>query len=662
MSESPDETNATEIKKTYSEAITKATRFLISSGIILFLLIVIVGQELRDYRKKQAEFAKQIATTVEDRQKQVRQLNSTYKKICKILIPLEEGNRRPRDTADIKLSSVISVNTTGLIEVPAHPGAQFRIDNEESQSHVDATFKDLVDGCRQNLDLTKGPVESEPFPRRTSGVRSETDLRDLSRDQEKLDGIIEVLKKDLETSAATTAKAEKSKPQNGRQIDKKALLENLATYHDRYRRIIDLSRDLLTVTKETKSLNAAKNSIPTPFGNFEIAPRLALLGLTYAILLVYLSFQGSVRKIRALADSQATIIGEESTIAAPLWSPSPRQSGPDPTSGEAKLLSILVHFVWLAITAWLTFECLFRWNATKALAFDYKSFWGYLLLVVFIATFLVAVWLFLPGRFKKLLAVRNKSPETPPHLISNRRVFIGLGAITTVGLLTFGVRRLFARSTPKLTKRAVAEFTSNPSLGGWIQNKRKKKVVHFSDVCQGHLPIHHNPWSSFEGEKLVHAACHARIYEQLGMKAAKSMQAERQPAPDQQNNPRARGALTPQAIEHGKLAIAYFEKAIALEPFALHLYDRIRKVYGALEDYAAIPKLLAETLKKVQDEAKVAKAAGNRKRHKKLLRLEEAFTSRVKTTANRRKGAAEWKASQENPQTNNAQTSGNAQQ
>lgn len=66
--------------------------------------------------------------------------------------------------------------------------------------------------------------------------------------------------------------------------------------------------------------------------------------------------------------------------------------------------------------------------------------------------------------------------------------------------------------------------------------------------------------------------------------------------------------------------------------------------------------LFAESLQMVQDEAKVSKAAGNQKRPKKLLRLEEAFTLRVETTANSRESAAKWKANQ-GTQTHNTQTS-----
>jgi hypothetical protein len=112
---------------------------------------------------------------------------------------------------------------------------------------------------------------------------------------------------------------------------------------------------------------------------------------------------------------------------------------------------------------------------------------------------------------------------------------------------------------------------------------------------------------------------------------------------EKRTEPLGRDKLTEKGVEHGKLALEYFKKAISLKPLSLHLYDELRRVYGTLELYDEIPKLFEESLKMVQHETTLAKATGNLKRLQSLRRTEQAFKLRLKTTEKRRNKAAERK-------------------
>ena len=59
----PDKDQVADLQKAYSEAISRTTKFLVSTAIISAILIIIVGQELREYRKKQDALAKGIKET-----------------------------------------------------------------------------------------------------------------------------------------------------------------------------------------------------------------------------------------------------------------------------------------------------------------------------------------------------------------------------------------------------------------------------------------------------------------------------------------------------------------------------------------------------------------------------------------------------------------------
>ena len=655
MPDPSDKPDPGEIQNSYSEAIAKGTRFLIYAGIILFTLIVIVGQELREYRTKQASLAKQIKTTADDKRKvvngdkrsHVEGLETIYPKICKDVHQFANDAERS-DRNDKTATNDREASLERFIRVPLVAEEDQTDQVDDSAAKINVTFAELIDGCDKFREREKITDAQETFPHGTGGIRKPTDLDALVRDEEKLSALVAVLEQGLEKEKEQQ-REEKNKPKSAQRqkLNSHAerdlrLVKNLSEYGNKYRRFIDLTRELFSLTEQSQTLKSAKNSIPTPFGNFDIAPRLALLGLTYATILAYFSFYGGVRRIRKLASDYSTATGEVVHIPAPFWSPNPA-----PTHKGEILLSVLVHVVWLATAIWLTAECVFNWTATKVLAFDYRPFWQYLLIALLVATVIAALWLFLPQRFKAFFHTHEGANGSTVRF--NRRRFVGVGIAGGLGLLTFGVYRFLRTKAPSLPQKALAEFTASPELVKWIQrqkNKKQNQVIHHADVCSDHLPADHNRMKNIEGQR-VHVGYQARIFEALGVQARNDMLTAIQ---EKRTDGFNRDKFSEAGLAQGEMAIAYFKKAIDVSPLSIHLYDRLRRVYGSLERYDEIQKLYSDGLNRIKRDAVIAKATGSARRQASLRRAEQALSSRLKTTKSRAERAKKRKDKKEKGQ------------
>ena len=658
MPDPSDKTASSDIQHSYHEAIVKNTRFLISAGIILFTLIVIVGQELREYRTRQANLAKQIKATADDKRKvvngdkrsHVEGLENIYPKICK------DVHQFANDAEQSERTDKTSESLERFIRVPRIAPEEDQGDQiDDSAAKINVTFAELVEGCDKFKEREKITDAQETFPHGTGGIRKPADLDTLVRDEEKLSALVAVLEQGLEKEKEEQKKEEKNKPKSGQRpkLNNHAerdlrLVKNLSDYGNKYRRFIDLTRELFTLTEQSQTLKSAKNSIPTPFGNFDIAPRLALLGLAYATILAYFSFYAGVRKIRRLASDYSSASGEVVSIPAPFWSPNPA-----PTQKGKILLSMLVHVVWLSAAIWLTVECVFTWAATKVLAFDYRSFWEYLLIALLLATIIAGVWLFLPQHFKGFFHGEGGADGSTVRI--NRRRFIGAGIVGAVGLLTFGVYRFLRTKAPSLPRKALAEFTANPEIVTWIQrqkNKKQNQIIHHVDVCADHLPADHNRTNVIAGER-VHVSYQARIFEEFGKQAQKRMLSA---VEERRKDKFSRDKFTESGLAQAELAIAYFKKAIDVSPLSIHLYDRLRRVYGSLERYDEIQKLFSDGLSRIKRDAVIAKATGLRRRQAKLRRAEKALSARLKTNKDRAERAKKRKEKREQSRETNGNT------
>ena len=300
----------------------------------------------------------------------------------------------------------------------------------------------------------------------------------LVRGDQKLGELVRYVKDQVERNkVASPGQSEKAWLDNAR-----GLVKDLEKYRDLYQEHTDLARALLSVTKESVDLKAAKKSIPTPFGSFQIAPKLALFGLAVALLLTYFPFYSSVRKVRGLANEHNAATGRDGfpplRIPAPFWSPDhERQTDSEPpislSSSPEIVLSVSLHLVWLLAAGWLIYECIFTWNATKALAFEFKNFWELLLVATLTGAVLAAVWLYFLERWKSALLKLKKSNGNKGANLK-RRAFVSLGVLSVVGLLGLGLFRFLRKQKgPRPVRKTASYFAATSE--DWVQNKGRRR-------------------------------------------------------------------------------------------------------------------------------------------------------------------------------------------
>jgi hypothetical protein len=329
----------------------------------------------------------------------------------------------------------------------------------------------------------------------------------------------------------------------------------------------------------------------------------------------------------------------------------------------------LLHVVWISLAVWLVFECVETWQATKALAFAYKSLWGYLLMGVLGAAAVVAAWQYVPGRVRSILP--SKAAVEAKRARLNRRHFVGLAALGIAGLVACVVFRCFRKESVSKAKRLqVSNFYPAISPDELIQNKRTN-VIHFESCCNKHLPAAKNRLSSITPENVgVHGGCEVRIFAQLG--AAAMIERERV----QSQLRRAEYFLVPEderdrvtlmlerlrlsGLTEGPLAVFCFNKAIALSPLSWHLYDRLARVYATLEQYSEIQPLfergLSEVKQKMHKLAAAKKTPGTKRQLRVLVRAQEEFAARIERTKTRDKDFGDERRK---PKDSGEQTTGN---
>jgi hypothetical protein len=628
-SEPPVNSKAPEVQKEFAETISRARKFLISSAIILIILIVVVGQELREYRDKQASFVKQIQTTARSEGESVKRLFQEYARIrCELKKTVYENGQISRGCDLTRRADKNSISTRAGFEIADVPKG---MEGAHSAREVDALVRgeqklaELIKKVEVKLEEEKKEQKKQPPPPTRPNGASKT-LTAIAVTQGAETGPRSAL---AARSAGPETDGATGEEESDDKLPLTGLVYHLRSYKELYGDRIALARVHLSTKKESDDLKTAKKSIPTPFGNFQIAPKLALLGLAFAVIITYFVFYNYVRRVRRLANEEA-VAGPDSAslrIPAPFWSPDPG-GGPTSQSSSDVVLSVSLHVLWVGVGIWLVFESLATWKATKALEFDYKSFWGYLLLLAVLVSVFIAIQQYFPASFKNRFLARN-GPDGSTRF--PRRRFVYLGAIGALGVLTAVIYRVSgSRKRPKAVRPQLTEFTATPEEAQWVQNA-VTGVIHYRPVCEKHLPKKNRQLKELSPALGgVHAGLQARIWLDLSERAA------RPPEPEAHH------------AQQDKNQVAYLQKAIAASPLSLHLYDRLCRVYGSLKLYDQIVPLfeggLKEVEKRLAELPNPPQKVSDKRRSKSLNRWKEDFNLRIKQVGARKEEADEFRA------------------
>jgi hypothetical protein len=637
MSEpNPDESRS-ELLSQFNDLISRATKFLIPAAIILSILIIVVGQELREYRAKQAGLVTQIGKTTKAERALVADLQRQYRELVKAFPKNDTsstGDYDDQPAAAIGVAPVALTKSASEEPMPTPMAAppDGKLVTAEPPASDSVATNAVADELTEERQASKKPVittfdslmgfEAEDIPHKFYSVHKIESIRSLERQDEKLGALIKQGKDRLEAYTKDDAQAaESSLAYKG-----KNFIKALATYREKYQTRIGVSRELLEIKKQSEELKSAKKSIPTPFGNFQIAPKFALLGLAFAVILTYIPFLNWVRKIRGAANEyNAAVTGDADqsplAIPAPFWSPDPQPAGAGGAQGWSStnaLLSILVHVVWIGLGLWLIVECLAVWSATKALAFEYRSFWGYLLVAVFAGVIIKALWPYVGPSLKRV------SDKSPVQL--NRRNFAIAMGVAVVGVVGVSLYRVLRKAKgPKLPRAPVSDYTTIVTEE-WIQNKRTR-VVHYEPICERHLPLGRHQEKVADPNKGVHASCRVAILAALGHRLKRDVS-------------RDEIEKNPTLAAEGQLAIKYLVRAIQLSPLSLPLYDKLARTYGLFKSFDNILPLYRGGLTQATTQKslflKLPDSPRKEKKLKMLRRVEKEFQSRIERTEARK--------------------------
>lgn len=605
-----------ELQKGCSEKILSTNRFIVSTLIILFVLAIVVEQELREHRREEQLLSKRVLDTTGKLRESKKELTETYAKLKKFLrSEAYETTLRPYDSGSaVKLFTVTSYT------------------------------------CR--LNSLCAPLEHLPKP--IVSVKEPDDLEKLQ-------------------SGETELKEELDKLEGGRdkidgknrklQIEQLQLFDKgVGLYRDYarvYRDYSNSARRLLATREERNKLNSSKRSIPTPFGSFDVQPRLALFALAFATVFSYFAFLSSVYRIRALAKIYCSghtggkaITGSD---PAPFWLYSTEPELSQALTWRTNpwlttLLSLALHAGWILLAAWLAWECWWRWRSVDSLLFEYRSFWVYALAACLVLATLLAVWQFIPGRLRQALRIVGGVGDRVSAL-AKRRAFLR-GAIASAGVVALGggvFYWLSRQSNQKIAKRCGLRSSDfNISSSNWVVVNSRTRVVHHEDICSAHLPAEKNrvALAQVGGDLCLHASYQGRILEDL-VKYELPIQA---PASVEGKNakvklsPAERQARHKKSLSEAERAVPYLVKAIELNPLGYHLYDKLIRVYGRLSRYQDIAQLLdgaqqsvARETAELKQQSPPTPVAVRRLKH--LARAQKEFESRVAAVASRRKYA-----------------------
>lgn len=647
---------AADLKKSYADAVTRAGRFVLTSLIILVTLTFVVEQEIRERARDEGIHSRQARERAGRLRASKQELSGDFLVIEKFL-----KERRSRDNKQCVSTSRELLEPDDILDV--RPAAV-------AQPETSASRADLVAVARLNRGLkrarsaasekaTKGkeyPYQSlcdtlGGIPEPVLSVRESADLAKLQAQGPEI--------------RARLAKLQESREKEGdkkRGADKTLIglvndaIEKVAQYEKSYRQYSDAAQKHLATVEELKKINSVKGKVPTPFGNFEIQPALAMLAIAFSAFLTYFIFQYSVWHIRSLAAAYKSLHPRGRPVtdhdSAPFWLYSA-----DADRGRALTfqrrhwvsvaLSFALHASWIWLAYWLASECLFRWGSTSMLYVGRRGVITYLFVACFVIAVALAVWQF--GSPLLRPALRWASVAANPfgkiagaEQSKGRRNFVrGAAAFLVVAAAGGAVYAYLRSRLPKvICKRLPArdyfsllgpqqppeEKPSPVKCKGpplppepLLVVNRNTRIAHHSELCRGHLPKEHNRAAEGEAaarDALLHCDYQIRMLEQQADAIIEEHRCGLE-------NVKA-GA---------RLAIPILEKAVELSPYSFRLYDKLRKQYGYLKRYDAIHESLRRGRQTAEQELatldKLPKTGGRSRREEKLKRTMSVFEGRA---------------------------------
>jgi len=361
------------------------------------------------------------------------------------------------------------------------------------------------------------------------------------------------------------------------------------------------------VVAADKALNDAKHArqtVPTPFGEFQVKPKVALVSIALMASICYVLLTLETRHILLLA----VLARGTETVLAPVWLYSDdtdqrRILGWSAKNDRGRFLSaVLVHGLWLLLTMWLAAECFRTEVAGEALFLPPVPMSAAILggASAAVATF---VYQFFPARVSKTVDDVQVAVQRVAATTLTRRAAAGALLLGVGGLVAWRIQKAFRgverRKGPYL---AVAQMIQarvpGPSQQRLLQNARfrrpqdgRRPTVHDEVLCASHLPQKRQIAAA---GNWIHPGREVAVIYAIARDLAASTLALPGARREASIADRREFERQVQSLEN------LLEETAALQPWSHHVHDLLIRLYGRRQGYAEIAMLLQTSLGRLE--------------------------------------------------------------
>ncbi len=329
-------------------------------------------------------------------------------------------------------------------------------------------------------------------------------------------------------------------------------------------------RNLETIAAASEKARTATQSIPSPFGNFDLNPRLALLFIALATALTYITLLEGARRLLVSGATREEMPSFPYLLA---------RRAMEVKDGRRTFGSIVLHAAWVALVVVMAIACWRFMAYHEAMFVDWRAVRiavdaAACLVVALFVGCLVTAWCSVPA------PVRTRLKKLQP----GRRTILITALVAVAGV---AVRRCLvsAKKNPRPRPSHLPERIEHLEGDGpshylvrypYVQN-RKTLVAHHPDICAHHLPNEANRRPALRSA-LLHRGREALFLERLA------------------------------GYDDDGSQIAYLQQAISHAPLSIHLYDKLVRAYGREKKYDQIEPLFDHAIRYVEGELRMVTA------------------------------------------------------
>ncbi len=372
------------------------------------------------------------------------------------------------------------------------------------------------------------------------------------------------------------------------------LLDMLDEYEENAGSYVEAVAIQQKVIEDVRQIIDKKESVPSPFGEFDLNPAvaLALLAILAAGSYIFVALE-TRRVLRLTGRAQGTAM-----TLAPVWIYTTDEYCRQVLGwrrGDYRrryASAFLIHALWLTVAVGTTVAA-FAVDASAKVLF----LWPDVIRMILVVANLAALGLFISVFFAGFRTI-EKAKSVAAIPVTRRVAAVGLAA-GVLGLIGYRQFPRWRHGAPKQPRLLQASQLALPNASLLLIRNEKTGVVHSQIACSTHVPIHSKV--VVDGKGWLHRGREVpTLYE-----AALIAEGEGGRASHPRLGPIAvLGSPRQQGEGNPEVAIAFLQQAIALQPWSYHLHDRLIRTYKRLRRFSAIGELLNASIAQLRERLK----------------------------------------------------------